>query len=204
MSRKSIVYNLIMIDTLLTAYWIKVFATLAIFITILVLFLRNGNKQESGAEPSSLKTKINNLGDEYTLLNGVVVPALHGMSRIDHVIVSPYGIFVLTVVNESGKVSGRTRDGEWKIKSGRRRDILYNPLWENRKWVNALENHLGPQPFIPVVVFARARLKNDFGKNVIPLSRLPGYIKKYDKSRLFSDKLEGVLEKLKSQNPEKP
>jgi len=192
-----------MIDTLLTAYWIKIFATLAIFIAILVLFLRNGNKQTLDADTSSLKAKIKKLGEEYTLLSGVVVPALRGMSRIDHVIVSPYGIFVLTVVNESGKVSGRTRDGEWEIKSGRRRGILYNPLWENRKWVNALENHLGTQPFIPVVVFTQAKLKNDFGKNVIPLSRLPGYIKKHDKSRLFSDKLEAVLQKLKSQDPEK-
>ena len=167
MSRKGIVYNLMMMDTLLTAYWIKIFATLAILIALLVLFLRDNNKQTPEADDLSLKAKIQKLGEEYTLLSGVVVPALRGMSRIDHLILSPFGIFVLTVVHESGKVSGREREGEWEIKSGRRRDILYNPLWENRKWVNALENHLGPQPFIPVVVFTHAKLKNDFGKNVI-------------------------------------
>jgi len=189
-------------DTLLTAYWIKIFATLAIFIAILVLFLRSSNGQTRATDDSSLKAKIKKLGKDYTLLSGVVVPALRGMSRIDHVIVSPYGIFVLTVVHEPGKVSGRERDGEWEIKSGRRRDVLYNPLWENRKWVNALENYLGPQPFIPVVVFTQAKLKNDFGKNVIPLSRFPGFIKRYDRSRLFSDKLEAVLKKLKSPDEE--
>lgn len=193
-----------MMDTLLTAYWIKIFATLAILIALLVLFIRNNNKPTPGEDDLSLKTKIQKLGDEYTLLSGVVVPALRGMSRIDHVIVSPYGIFVLTVVHEPGKVSGRERDSEWEIKSGRLRAILYNPLWENRKWVNALEDHLGPQPFIPVVVFTRARLKNDFGKNVIPLSRLPGFIKRHDKSRLFSDKLEEIEKILTSQDPEKP
>ncbi len=193
-----------MMETLLTAYWIKIFATLAIFIALLVLFLRDTKKPTPGADNESLKAKIKKLGPEYTLLSGVVVPALRGMSRIDHVIVSPYGIFVLTVVHEPGKVSGRERDGEWQIKSGRRRDILYNPLWENRKWVNALEDHLGPQPFIPVVVFTQAKLKNDFGKNVIPLSRLPGFIKKYDKSRLFTDKLEAVLEKLQPPRQEEP
>lgn len=191
-----------MMDTLLTAYWIKIFATLAILIALLVLFLRDSNKQTPEADDLSLKAKIKKLGEEYTLLSGVVVPALRGMSRIDHLILSPFGIFVLTVVTEAGKISGRERDGEWEIKSGRRRDILYNPLWENRKWVNALEDHLGPQPFIPVVVFTQAKLKNDFGKNVIPLSRLPGFIKKYDKARLFSDKLEAVLEKLKTSNPD--
>lgn len=193
-----------MMETLLTAYWIKIFATLAIFIALLILFLKDTNKLTPGADNESLKAKIKKLGPEYTLLSGVVVPALRGMSRIDHVIVSPYGIFVLTVVHEPGKVSGWVRSGEWEIKSGRKRNVLYNPLWENRKWVNALEDHLGPQPFIPVVVFTRAKLKTDFGKKVIPLSRLPGFIKKYDKSRLFSDKLEAVLEKLKSTSEEKP
>jgi hypothetical protein len=202
MSGKCIVYNLILMDTLLTAYWIKIFATLAIFIAILVLFLKSNNKTTPEENDSALKEKIKKLGQEYTLLSGVVVPALRGMSRIDHVIVSPYGIFVLLVVHEPGKVSGRERSGEWEIKSGRRRDILYNPLWENRKWVNALEKHLGPQPFIAVVVFTQAKLKSNFGKNVIPLSILPGFIKKYDKSRIFSDKLEGILEKLKPQDPE--
>jgi hypothetical protein len=191
-----------MMDNLLTAYWIKILATLAILIALLVLFLRDNNKQTPEEDDLSLKAKIKKLGEEYTLLSGVVVPALRGMSRIDHLILSPYGIFVLTVVTEPGKVSGRERDGEWEIKSGRQRDILYNPLWENRKWVNALEKQLGPQPFIPVVVFTRAKLKKDFGKNVIPLSRLPGFIKKYDKTRLFSDKLEAVLEKLKTGSPD--
>lgn len=203
MSGKRIVYNLIVMDTLLTAYWIKIFATLAIFIAILVLFLRTNNKPTPEADDSSLKEKIEKLGQEYTLLSGVVVPALRGMSRVDHVIVSPYGIFVLLVVHEPGKVSGNERNGEWEIKSGRQRDILYNPLWENRKWVNALEKHLGPQPFIAVVVFTRAKLKNNFGKNVIPLASLPGFIKKYDKSRIFSDKLQGILEKLNPDAPEK-
>ena len=193
-----------MMDTLLTAYWIKTFATLAIFFAILVLFVRSGNKQTPASDASTIQAKIQKLGPEYTLLSGVVVPALRGMSRIDHVIVSLYGIFVLTVVHEPGKVRGRTQVGEWEIKSGRRREILYNPLWENRKGVNALEKHLGPQPFIPVVVFTQAKLKSDFDKNVIPLSNLPGFIKKYDKPRLFSDKLEAVIEKLKSPNQEKP
>jgi hypothetical protein len=202
MSGKGIVYNSKMMENLLTAHWIKISATLILFIVFLILFLRTNNKPTPEADDSSLKDKIKQLGDEYTLLNGVVVPALRGMSRIDHVIVSPYGIFVLLVVHEQGKVSGRERNGEWEIKSGRRRDILYNPLWENRKWVNALENHLGPQPFISVVIFTQAKLKSPFGKNVIPLSTLPGFIKKYDKPRILSDQLEAVLEKLKPNDPE--
>ncbi|VAX27837.1 hypothetical protein MNBD_NITROSPINAE05-1039 [hydrothermal vent metagenome] len=201
MSGEGIVYNSKMMDTFLTAHWIKISAALVLLIAFLVLFLRSRNKPTPESDDASLKAKIKQLGEEYTLLSGVVVPALGGMSRIDHVIVSPYGIFVLLVVHERGKVSGRERNGEWEIKSGRRRDILYNPLWENRKWVNALENHLGPQPLIPIVVFTQAKLKNDFGKNVIPLATLPGFIKKYDTPRISSDQLEAILEKLTPDTP---
>lgn len=182
--------------TFLNLYWVKIGASLLVFIGLMGLFFRQSRKQSEGNGGVSIRSKVEKLGEDYTLLSGVVVPALRGMSRIDHVIVSPYGIFVLTVQNEPGRVRGKINDEMWEIKSGRQQGTLYNPLWENRKWVNALEKHLGRTPFIPVVVFTQAKLKSDFGDNVILLSHLPGFIKKYNKSRLSSDKVEAILEKL--------
>jgi restriction system protein len=182
--------------TFLNLYWVKIGASLLVFIGLMGLFFRQSRKQAEGNGGASIRSKVEKLGEDYTLLSGVVVPALRGMSRIDHVIISPYGVFVLTVQNEPGRVWGKVNGEMWDIKSGRQKGTLYNPLWENRKWVNALEKHLGRTPFIPLVVFTQAKLKSDFGDNVIPLSRLPGFIKKYDKPRIFSDKLESILEKL--------
>ena len=188
--------------TVLNLYWIKIGASLLVFIGLMALFFRQSGKQAEESGIPSLQSKIEKLGEGYTLLSGVVVPALRGMSQIDHLIVSPYGIFVLTLQNEPGRVRGRVNDEMWEIKSGMRKGTIYNPLWENRKWVNALEKYLGPQPFIPAVVFTQAKLKSDFGENVLPLSRLPGFIKKHDKARIFSDKLEAILEKLKTGHPD--
>jgi nuclease-like protein len=182
--------------TIFNLYWVKIGASLLVFIALMALFFRQSGKQTKADGGASIRSKIEKLGGDYTLLSGVVVPALRGMSRIDHVIVCPYGIFVLTVQNEPGRVRGKANDEMWGIKSGRQKGTLYNPLWENRKWVNALEKHLGKTPFIPVVVFTEAKLKSDFGENVIPLSRLSGFIKKHDKPRIFSDKLESILKKL--------
>lgn len=183
-------------------YWIKIGGSLLVFIALTALFFRQGGKRAEGRGIPSVQSKIEKLGEDYTPLNGVVVPALRGMSRIDHVIVSPYGIFVLTVQNKAGRIQGKANDELWEFKSGRRKGTLYNPLWENRKWVNALEKYLGENPFIPVVVFTQAKLKSAFGDNVIPLSRLPDFIKKYDKIRISPGKLEAVLEKLKPGNPD--
>ena len=110
-----------------------------------------------------------------------------------HVVVSAYGVFVLTVKTEAGKVTGREGDREWHIKSAR--DILYNPLWENRKHVNALEKIIGPVWFIPVVVFTRAGLKGDFGSYVVSLKELMPYIKKHKKFRLSDDKQDEIVRK---------
>ena len=183
-------------------YWIKIGGSLLIFIGLMAIFFRQSSKQAAGSPFPSVPAKIEKLGEEYTLLNGVVVPGLRGMSRIDHVVVSPYGVFVLTVQNEAGRVEGKVNDEMWKFKTGRRKGTIYNPLWENRKWVNALEKHLGKTPLIPVVVFTQAKLKSDFGDNVIPLTRLPGYIRQFGKTRLFTDQMEAILEKLKPGNAE--
>jgi len=187
-------------EFILTVYWVKIAATLMVFGALMALFIRQSKKQAEGGGTGKLavKSRIEKLGTEYTVLDDVVVPAKYGMIRIDHVVVSPYGVFVLTLVHEAGRVSGREGDDRWEIKSGTQKNILYNPLWENRKWVNALEACLGPYPYIQAVVFTRARLKSDFGKQVMPLSRLPGFIKKYDKSVLFSDKRQAIIEKIKN------
>ncbi|MFQ5449244.1 MAG: nuclease-related domain-containing protein [Nitrospinaceae bacterium] len=188
-----------MAQQFLMVYWIKILAGLAVFIGLLALFFRQGKTQagDAGNGPSLL-SKIDRLGKEYTLLRDIVIPARNGMIRIDHVVVSPYGIFVILVKNQAGKVRGRMNDREWIIKSGRRDDTIYNPLWEVRRMVNALEDFLGPATFIPAVVFPRARLKSDFGRNVIPLSRLPGFIKQHRKHVLFQDRQETVIERLKA------
>jgi len=188
--------------SILNLYWVKIGTALLVFIAVMTLFFRQNGKRAKTGDKASIRSKIEKLGEDYTLLSGVVVPALRGMSQIDHVIVSPYGVFVLTLQNEPGRVKGRVNDEMWEIKSGRRKGALYNPLWENRKWVNALENYLGPHPFIAVVVFTQATLKSDFGENVIPLSRLHGFIKKYDKPRMVPGTLETILEKLKTRKPD--
>ena len=75
---------------------------------------------------------------------------------------------------------------------------MYNPLWENRKHVNALEKIIGPVWFIPVVVFIRAGLKGDFGSYVVSLKELMPYIKKHKKFRLSDDKQDEIVRKIRS------
>ena len=175
----------------------KALAALVVVIIAVVMFIRQ-SRHRLAADPKVVKDELDRLGSEYTVLSDVVISAELGMNDVSHVVVSPYGVFVLTVKTEAGKVFGREGDREWQIKWGGQRDILYNPLWENRKHVNALEKIIGPVWFIPVVVFTRAELKGDFGSYVVSLKELMPYIKQHKKFRLSDDKRDEIVRKLRS------
>ena len=178
-------------DSLFSADGLKIFAVLAVVAAVVYAWQRRQHR--IAADPRVVRDQLDRLGDVYTVLSNVVVSAELGMNDVSHVVVSPYGVFVLTVKTEAGKVTGREGDREWHIKS----DILYNPLWENRKHVNALEKLIGPVYFIPVVVFTRAVLKGVFGSHVIRLRELIPYIEKNKTSRLSDDKRDEIIEKLR-------
>jgi hypothetical protein len=159
-------------DFIFSADGLKILALLVVVIT--VVWVKQRRQHRLAGDPKVVKDQLERLGADYTVLSNVVVSAERGMNDVSHVVVSTYGVFVITVKTEAGKVFGREGDREWQIKSGR--DILYNPLWENRKHVNALEKLTGPVRFIPVVVFTRAVLKGEFGDHVIRLKELIPYI----------------------------
>ncbi len=185
-----------MIQEILAVYGVKIAAGLTVLIALVVLLFRQGRELPQG--PATVTEKIARLGDEYVVLNDVVLPGKRGVNRIDHVVVSPFGVFVITVRRQTGKVRGKEGDSEWMVQSGRSKDTIYNPLWDNRKQVNALEETVGRYPFVPIVVFTQARLKGGFPENVVPLSRLPGFIHKHKNRVLFSDRQEDLLNKLRA------
>ena len=177
-------------DSFLLTDEFKVFALLAVFVAMLLI--RHMRQHRLAGNPKIVNKHLDTLGGDYTVLSDVVVSADLGMNDVSHVLISTYGVFVLTIKTEAGKVFGREKDREWYIK----RDILYNPSWENRKHVNALEKVTGPAWFIPVVVFTRAELKGDFGAHVIRLKELIPFIKKHNIPRLSDNKRHEILQKL--------
>ena len=185
-------------DSIFALEEFKFFAVLAVVITVIVMFVRRSRQHRLAGDPKVVKEQLARLGADYTVLSNVVISAELGMNDVSHVVVSAYGVFVLTVKTEAGKVFGREGDQEWQIKSGRQRDILVNPLWENRKHVNALEKLTGPVRFIPVVVFTRAALKGEFGATVVRLKELIPYIEQQKTSRLSHDKRDEIVQKLRN------
>ena len=185
-----------MAENFLTAYWIKIFATLIVFVGLIVLFIRQSRNQ-ANADPQAVVNVLSQVGADYTVLSNVVVPADRGMFDVGNVVVSPYGVFVVTVKQTVGKIFGREGDSDWEVKSGRKSDFIPNPLWENRKHVNALEKLIGPVFFISIVVFPRAVMKGQFGSNVIRLNMLRQKVLQNKTSRLSVDRRDEILKVLR-------
>ena len=189
-----------MVENYLAAYGIKIFASLIVFITLIVMFIRQSNDRAND-DPQAIKNVLNQLESDYEVVTNVMVPGDRGMFDLGHVVVSPYGVFVITVKQTIGKIFGRKGDPEWEVKSGGSRDFIANPLWENRKHVNALEKLIGPAPFISIVVFPRGNLKGDFGANVIRLGQLKNFIAQNKTFNMSMDKRDGILKTLQKSQP---
>ena len=193
-----------MVENYLAAYGIKIFASLIVFITLIVMFIRQSNDRAND-DPQAIKNVLNQLESDYEVVTNVMVPGDRGMFDLGHVVVSPYGVFVITVKQTIGKIFGRKGDREWEVKSGGSRDFIANPLWENRKHVNALEKLIGPAPFISIVVFPRGNLKGEFGRNVIRLGELENFITQNKTFHMSMDKRDEILKALqKSQSKVRP
>ncbi|MDB6048713.1 MAG: hypothetical protein JWR17_1459 [Pseudomonas sp.] len=91
----------------------------------------------------------------YRRLHNVTLSTLDGTTQIDHVFLSPYGIFVLETKNMSGWIFGSEKQAQWTQKLYKRTFKFQNPLRQNYKHLKAMEDTLGvnPQHLHSVVTF---------------------------------------------------
>ena len=168
-----------MID-IVSIYWVKILATLVTFLALIILFVRSANDKSNISGVEFVQRELDKLNGNYVVFCNVVIHLERGMSQIPFVVVSPYGVFVVACCYHIGKISGQKNDREWRVKGRGDDERILNPLWENRKYVNALEKKLKLSlPFIPLVVFTHAKLIDDFGLVAISVSRLQKFFSRH-------------------------
>jgi hypothetical protein len=83
----------------------------------------------------------------YRRLHNVTLNTPDGTTQIDHVFLSPYGLFVLETKNMSGGwIFGSEKQAQWTQKLYKRTFKFQNPLRQNYKHLKALEATLGVNP----------------------------------------------------------
>lgn len=104
---------------------------------------RNNLKGSFGEAQGSLAFLLFLNKDQYITLNNVTVPTNKGTTQIDHVIVSPFGIFVIESKNVKGVIYGSEEQPKWTVFLGNKKYQIQNPLRQNYAHIKALSAAIG-------------------------------------------------------------
>ena len=108
-----------------------------------------------------LKNSLDN--SQYTIINDVIISdESGGTTQIDHVVFSPFGIFVIETKNMKGWIFGNRDERVWKQQIYRKKYDFQNPFLQNYKHICNLSKTIGlPQEcLVHIVVFLGGIIKN--------------------------------------------
>lgn len=137
-------------------------------IIIIAIFIAYGyySPEIKGAiGESRVSRKLENLNnEEYKVLNNILLSTSNGLSQIDQIVISIYGIFVIETKNYSGWIHGNENSEYWTQTIYKKKTKFRNPIKQNWAHIYALKEILSDYKQViyhPIVVFTGgAELKN--------------------------------------------
>lgn len=118
----------------------------------------------------------------YRPFHNLIIPAQGGTTQIDHLYLSPYGIFVVETKNYSGWIYGNVKQTKWTQVLYKKKHGFQNPLRQNYGHIKALSALLGlpESAFHSLVVFVgEAEFKTPMPANVCYLGQAVAYVKSF-------------------------
>jgi hypothetical protein len=112
-----------------------------------------------------INIQLDQLPKECKHINDIMIrnsKSRSGFSQIDHVVITPYGLFVIETKNYNGEIKGLREDSYWTVSN---RFKMYNPLKQNYGHIKALASMLKGYPdltFVSMISFTmRCRFSID-------------------------------------------
>lgn len=105
-----------------------------------------------------IQLQLNSLPSEYKHINDVMLKTSKGLTQIDHIVISPYGIFVIETKNFAGWIFGNQQDKYWTQTFYKKKTRFYNPIRQNFGHIKALQDTLKGHKnmkFHPIISFSR-------------------------------------------------
>ncbi|QUL55696.1 NERD domain-containing protein [Paenibacillus tritici] len=87
-----------------------------------------------------INIQLDQLPKECKALSDLMLPnpkSRTGYAQIDHVVISPYCVFVIETKNYNGEIKGGRTDQQWSVSN---RYKMYNPLKQNYGHIKAIES----------------------------------------------------------------
>jgi restriction system protein len=134
----------------------------------------------------------------FRLLRNVTLPIGSATTQIDHLVFSPYGIFVIETKNLGGWIFGDPDHEQWTEVVFRFKQSFQNPLLQNRTHVKAVLRHLRVEPenVHNVVAFVgTCTLKTPMPDEVVcGIFRLAKFIKSKRVPVFTTDEVQGFID----------
>lgn len=163
------------------------FFVFAIVVVIVADLLKTPSvKGRIGEFSTRLSTRLFGLGrsdpngDSYHMLADITLPAGHGTTQIDLIIVSEYGVFVIETKNMKGFIYCAEHQRTWTQVIYRKKYKFQNPLRQNYKHTQVLKKLLGladRQIFSLVVFTGDCKFKTPMPDNVFKGGSYLNYIR---------------------------
>ncbi|WP_437179427.1 nuclease-related domain-containing protein [Neisseria perflava] len=163
-------------------------------IILLLAFLKRPTVKGWMGE-QAVKNGLDNMLDEaiYQPFHDLIIPYRHQTTQIDHLYLSPYGIFVVETKNYTGWIYGSEKQARWTQVVYHKKSSFQNPLRQNYAHIKALALLLGVSEscFHSVVVFVGdCEFKTDMPPQVGRLKQAGRYIGSFQEKILNPNEIQ--------------
>lgn len=135
--------------------------------------------------------KMLKLSDEYTIFNDLLFKSNGYSTQIDHLVVSPFGVFCIETKGYKGWILGGENSEYWTQSIYGKKFQFYNPIKQNDGHVRFLRHLLKCSvdiPIIPIVVFNNsADLKVNVNEHIVVNRRRLTHAIEQFKDRVISN-----------------
>jgi restriction system protein len=167
-------------------------------LNILVAILRSPKIKGAMGEWFVSRILHKRLPEGYIILDDVYLPLPDGSTtQIDHIVVSPYGIFVVETKNYSGWIFASAESKVWTQTIYRKKSSFQNPMRQNYLHVCAIANNLGiDKTYIKGVVafIGGCTFKTERPEGVVYSGAVADYVRKFRTPIIKQDQVGEIAE----------
>ena len=138
--------------------------------------------------------------NSYVIYRDLIVPSRNGTAQVDHLVVSPYGIFIVETKNRQGWIFGDANQPNWTQVNYRRKYHFQNPIRQTFRQKKVLAEFLGIREswIHPVITFVgNCSFKTRMPDNVID-GDVCSYIKGFKNTMIAGGDFRQIEESLAS------
>ena len=155
---------------------------------ILVRYLSSpGFKGRLGEKNAAVRMSLSLNSRTYCRFHDIIIPSSNGTTQIDHLLVSPFGLFIVETKNIKGWIFGSEDQSKWTKSVYGKNYSFQNPIRQTFRQKKIVAKFLNiEESFVHTVIFfaGDCKFKTPMPSNVIK-SGLGRYIKQF-KTRILS------------------